>query len=473
MKTKNLFLTASFMLVAFIGANAQTIRVVAAATPTSSTTLGGGNSTHLGALAGASSGNSNANNTFLGFSAGRYRLGATPNFSVGNTFVGSNSGRGATTTSLNTGSNNSFYGFNSGLVNTAGNNNSFFGFNSGAANVTGQNNAFFGTSAGLVSTGNGNTFLGDSAGSFLTSGTENVFVGTLTGNGTLFTGSGNTFLGGNCGGSGSNNTILGNLAGFNTTGSNNVYIGKFSGSGTSFVNLSNQLVIDSESTSPNDNPLIHGDFATNKLIFNGDVTIKGNNVLDSGLVLSGLAIIDPELSNGNYYLGVDNFGKVILEALPVNQISNIYTENGSLAGDRTVTMAGNNLVFDTAATNSKIYIGTTPTIPATGGYKLFVEGGILTEKVRIALESTANWADYVFAKDYKLAPLSEVEKYYTANKHLPNIPSSQELVSNGMDLAEMQAKQMEKIEELTLYIVDQNKQIEELKAAVKILLEKK
>jgi hypothetical protein len=70
-------------------------------------------------------------------------------------------------------------------------------------------------------------------------------------------------------------------------------------------------------------------------------------------------------------------------------------------------------------------------------------------------------------------PLNEVETFVKENKHLPGIDSANELVKNGLDVAEMQAKQMGKIEELTLYVIQQNKEIEELKAQVKALLEKK
>jgi hypothetical protein len=100
-----------------------------------------------------------------------------------------------------------------------------------------------------------------------------------------------------------------------------------------------------------------------------------------------------------------------------------------------------------------MYLGATSVFPnTTGNYKLFVEGGILTEKVKVALRSSANWADYVFAADYKLMPLKEVEKFVITNKHLPGIDSASELSKNGLDIAEMQSKQMEKIEELTLYL---------------------
>lgn len=96
------------------------------------------------------------------------------------------------------------------------------------------------------------------------------------------------------------------------------------------------------------------------------------------------------------------------------------------------------------------------------GYKLFVEQGILTEKVKVAVASSPAWADYVFANDYKLKPLSEVESFINENKHLPNVPSASELVKEGLDLGKMQATQMEKIEELTLYLIEMKKEINAL-----------
>lgn len=97
-----------------------------------------------------------------------------------------------------------------------------------------------------------------------------------------------------------------------------------------------------------------------------------------------------------------------------------------------------------------------------GNYNLFVENGILTEKVKVAVKGTANWADYVFADNYQLKPLSEVEAFVNEHNHLPGIPAANEIVNEGLDLGEMQAKQMEKIEELTLYLIQMNKKIEAL-----------
>ena len=118
----------------------------------------------------------------------------------------------------------------------------------------------------------------------------------------------------------------------------------------------------------------------------------------------------------------------------------------------------------------KVLIGDPSTVTLPAGYKLFVQEGILTEKVKVALVNTTDWADYVFAKDYKLKPLHEVADYIAANKHLPGIGSAEELKEQGgFDVAKMDAKLLEKIEELTLYIIEQNKKIETLQNEMKEL----
>lgn len=96
-------------------------------------------------------------------------------------------------------------------------------------------------------------------------------------------------------------------------------------------------------------------------------------------------------------------------------------------------------------------------------YLLFVEKGILTESLVVALKDTEAWADYVFAHDYQLKSLYDVEKFVQKNKHLPNIPSAEELVKNGLNVNVMMAKSMEKIEELYLYSIQQQKEMDRLK----------
>lgn len=145
-------------------------------------------------------------------------------------------------------------------------------------------------------------------------------------------------------------------------------------------------------------------------------------------------------------------------ALYSNQVPMLFVTNG---GER---MRIN--------TNGKIVIGQ-GVLSTPGTYNLYVSGGILTEKLKAALPSGSNWADYVFDSNYQLQPLSNVEAYIKTYKHLPGIPSASDLVKDsGIDVVQMFSKQMEKIEELTLYLINQNKQIESLKTRI-IQLEKK
>lgn len=102
-------------------------------------------------------------------------------------------------------------------------------------------------------------------------------------------------------------------------------------------------------------------------------------------------------------------------------------------------------------------------------YRLFVKDGIKTEKVKVEIASVNDWADYVFKEDYNLMSLAEVENYISKNGHLPNIPSAEEIVKDGgFELKEMNIKLLEKIEELTLYIIDQNKRIEALEVKLAV-----
>jgi len=104
-----------------------------------------------------------------------------------------------------------------------------------------------------------------------------------------------------------------------------------------------------------------------------------------------------------------------------------------------------------------------------GGYLLFVSQGIRTEKVKVDIAANNGWADFVFAPDYELMPLAEVEAFIKENQHLPEVPSAKELEENGMDLAEMDKIQMQKIEELTLYTLEQQQEIQSLKAENEML----
>lgn len=105
-----------------------------------------------------------------------------------------------------------------------------------------------------------------------------------------------------------------------------------------------------------------------------------------------------------------------------------------------------------------------------GTGNLMVQGSILASKVKVAALGSANWnwADYVFEKGYQLKSLPQVEAYIKANKHLEGIPTSEEIAKSGLDIAPVTAKLLEKIEEMTLYMIDLKKENEAMKTAFQL-----
>jgi hypothetical protein len=101
--------------------------------------------------------------------------------------------------------------------------------------------------------------------------------------------------------------------------------------------------------------------------------------------------------------------------------------------------------------------------PASSVYLLAVNGKIGAREIKVSIQNP--WPDYVFKKEYNLLSLATVESYIAKNHHLPNIPSAKELKSEecGLNLGEMQGLQMEKIEEIYLYLIEMDKQVKELK----------
>jgi|GEM_PF-1557274 len=147
-----------------------------------------------------------------------------------------------------------------------------------------------------------------------------------------------------------------------------------------------------------------------------------------------------------------------------------FTAPLSVVGATNATTLGGSLNVTGAA-----ILASTLTVGATSfpyglppGYKLYVAQGILTEKLKVANQTDGmNWSDFVFNKDYKLMPLANLENYVTVNKHLPEIPSAKDVAKDGIDVADIDAKLLQKIEELTLYIIQQQKEIDYLKMKIK------
>ena len=124
----------------------------------------------------------------------------------------------------------------------------------------------------------------------------------------------------------------------------------------------------------------------------------------------------------------------------------------------------NNKTTFYVGTNGKTIIGEkTQTGGAHTGALLTIYGKAVSTEVIVTQN---NWADYVFSNNYKLNSLNFVEEYIKQNKHLPNLPSEKEIIEQGLNIGDMQKLQMEKIEELTLYIIELKKEITTLKQKI-------
>lgn len=122
---------------------------------------------------------------------------------------------------------------------------------------------------------------------------------------------------------------------------------------------------------------------------------------------------------------------------------------------------GNHFLF--LADNGNVSIGTNN----SEGYKFAVKGSMIATSVTVKLHS--DWPDFVFTDSYGLMELDEVEAYIDENSHLPNVPSAEEIEEDGINLGEMDAILLQKIEELTLYMIELNKENEALKQQVEEL----
>lgn len=178
--------------------------------------------------------------------------------------------------------------------------------------------------------------------------------------------------------------------------------------------------------------------------------------------------------NGNVGIGVDpsfpldaigrirlrdggsfNSGGIWLDG-PTNTLRSFIGTNTDNTMGFYGTGTGWNFLMD--VNDGAIMIGNST--PKATGYLVNVGGKIIAEEVRVQLKNA--WPDYVFEKNYAKLSINELEKYVAQHKHLPNIPSAKDIEKDGQQLGEIQRKMLEKIEELSLYIIELNKKIKVL-----------
>lgn len=313
-------------------------------------------------------------------------------------------------------------------------------------------------------------FLGQQAGGQNTSGSFNLFVGNSSGSNTT-TGLGNTALGD---GSllqnitGTRNTAIGQYAGLTSSNDENVFIGFNADVSSNTPNLTNVVAIGSRTRVSQSNSIVLGNNAnvgigtsapSNKL------EITQGTAGNSGLRFTNLPVgTSVSRSTTDKFLTVNENGDVVLRRVDLSLLSIGVGIGLGRVGAAPWGMEGNTI----SSGQSPVAIGDSAlNVPA--GYKLYVADGILTEKVKVAVKNSDDWADYVFAANYKLRPLEEVKQFINAHKHLPGIPSATEVAQQGVDVGKMQAKLLEKIEELTLYMLDLKQDNQTLKEENRVL----
>jgi len=198
--------------------------------------------------------------------------------------------------------------------------------------------------------------------------------------------------------------------------------------------------------------------------------IKSNGNIGIGIdqpnELMHLSSSKPKIRLGSS-VAAENFtgelgGIVFSKHYDIHSVSKIYSKtswskDSYNSADLVFATAKNGNLEDRFIIRSNGYVGIGTTDPKN---TLSVNGTIWAKEVKVTMTDAADW---VFEDDYELKSLEEVETFINENKHLPDIPSADEFREQDMNVAEMNNKLLQKIEELTLYLIEQNKEIELLK----------
>jgi hypothetical protein len=203
-------------------------------------------------------------------------------------------------------------------------------------------------------------------------------------------------------------------------------------------------------------------------LLDGNLKIGLNQVPNTVLYNNGNAQIGGSMSVGTssiptnrFQVGPNPAGYTGNDLVVSNNNGSFAIHNTYLWASRDIAIRPNGSVAIYANTAGNVGIGTT-----SPDQKLTVNGIVKAEEVQVVVDVPA---DYVFLPDYSLMPLDEVENYIQQNKHLPNVPSAEELKEKGWRLGEMNNKLLEKVEELTLYLIELKKENEELKTRIEKL----
>lgn len=240
----------------------------------------------------------------------------------------------------------------------------------------------------------------------------------------------------------------------------NMGVGGFSGPGVPLARLD---VIGSGTTSATNNFMLRN-FAGDTLLRirdDGRMGFGFNGTLGRTMNLGGTGI--------NFYTANEaGFGGAVFPT----DTSLILWSNSGANNYLVLQPSWGNTGIGTYTPNAKFHLNGAMLVGTNSdriaaGYNVSVHGKIMAEVMTV--QAYASWPDYVFGKDYKLMPLDQLEQSILKNKHLPNVPAAAEIEKNGISLGDMSTRLMEKVEELTLYIIELNKKNAELEKRLQLV----
>lgn len=458
-----------------------------------------GRSVFIGDDAGTSDDLTDNQNVFIGYASGKDNTTGFRNTGLGAYSLYKNMGgqynsaigHGALYFNLS-GQRNTAIGFYAMLNNTSGEKNTAIGNLVLLNNTTGNNNTSIGTNALYNNeTGHSNVAIGPSALYHSTNKDNIVAIGDSAlfnnGNGAIedYYGIENTAVGSKAlysNTSGSSNMAIGyqslysNSSGYSnlSIGTQSLYTNTIGHSNIAIGNSAMELNTDGRSNTAIGGNALKGNTSGRYNIALGHNSLIKNTSGDGNVVVGYYANQYNETGSYNTMIGYmagrgsslnNKSGNVFIgnwAGYYENNNNKLYIENsGADSANALIYGEFNN---NHLAVNGKMFIKDSlriGTLKTASGFLLSVGGKIACEEVQVALQ--VDWPDYVFTPDYKLTSIQELEKYIQKNHHLPNIPSAVELKTSGLNLGEMQSLMMEKIEELSLYIIDLQNQVEELK----------